>query len=169
MAPEVLSRTWYNPQVADIWSLAIIYCCMVMGKFPWSEARYSDDAFAWFASLQSLQSCTDQVPSDLVVASYESITIAAQKCAARSSPRPICTVIEIKDIPDDTSIAPATSEAWGRLSQASWEVISSLLQINCHRRGTLKQLTGSPWFKQVRVCCWEDGNGSVSGYTHQHV
>jgi serine/threonine protein kinase len=169
MAPEVLSRKWYNPQVADIWSLAIIYCCMIMGKFPWMVAQCSDDAFAHFASLQSLQSRTDQVPSDLTVRSCEAVTITTQKIATKSSASIICTITETKDGHDDTKTSRGRPEAWGGLSQGSWEAISSLLQIDCHHRGDLQQLTGSPWFKQIQVCCWEDSNGSVSDCTHQHV
>lgn len=169
MAPEVLSRKWYNPKAADIWSLAIIYYCMVMRKFPWMVAQYSNNAFARFASWQSLQSRTDQVLSDLTVESRETITFTAQKVATKSSASIICTIIETKDGHDKAKTARGRPEAWGGLSQGSWEAISSLLQIDCRRRGDLQQLTGSSWFKQIQVCCWEDGKGSVTGCTHQHV
>ncbi|RCK55092.1 Serine/threonine-protein kinase HRK1 [Candida viswanathii] len=36
LAPEVLkSPNSYNPQPVDIWSIAIIYCCMTLKRFPW--------------------------------------------------------------------------------------------------------------------------------------
>lgn len=36
LAPEVLRNTnLYNPQPVDLWSIAIIYCCMTLKRFPW--------------------------------------------------------------------------------------------------------------------------------------
>lgn len=36
LAPEVLtSSNSYNPQPVDLWSVAIIYCCMTLKRFPW--------------------------------------------------------------------------------------------------------------------------------------
>ncbi|KAL6450815.1 HRK1 Serine/threonine-protein kinase HRK1 [Candida maltosa Xu316] len=36
LAPEVLkSPNSYNPQPVDLWSVAIIYCCMTLKRFPW--------------------------------------------------------------------------------------------------------------------------------------
>lgn len=36
LAPEVLkSSNSYSPQPVDLWSIAIIYCCMTLKRFPW--------------------------------------------------------------------------------------------------------------------------------------
>lgn len=36
LAPEVLKNSnSYNPQPVDLWSIAIIYCCMTLKRFPW--------------------------------------------------------------------------------------------------------------------------------------
>lgn len=36
LAPEVLTSTSnYDPRFVDIWSIAIIYCCMTLRRFPW--------------------------------------------------------------------------------------------------------------------------------------
>ncbi|GAV55203.1 hypothetical protein ZYGR_0AS05270 [Zygosaccharomyces rouxii] len=49
LAPEVLSHTkCYEPQCADIWSLGIIYCCMMLKRFPWKVPRETDDNFRLF-------------------------------------------------------------------------------------------------------------------------
>lgn len=46
LAPEVLTSTRsYNPQCVDIWSIGIIYCCMMLKRFPWKAPRESDDNF----------------------------------------------------------------------------------------------------------------------------
>ena len=35
LAPEVLTRQTYDARMTDIWSLAIVYMCMVLKRFPW--------------------------------------------------------------------------------------------------------------------------------------
>ena len=36
--------------MADIWSIAIIYCCMTLRRFPWKAPRISDNSFRLFIS-----------------------------------------------------------------------------------------------------------------------
>ncbi|CAN3358150.1 serine/threonine-protein kinase Hrk1p [Diutina catenulata] len=47
LAPEVLrSPNSYNPQPVDLWSIAIIYCCMTLKRFPWKiPASDKDNSF----------------------------------------------------------------------------------------------------------------------------
>jgi serine/threonine protein kinase len=35
LAPEVLSEQSYDPRKTDVWSLAIIFLCMILRRFPW--------------------------------------------------------------------------------------------------------------------------------------
>jgi serine/threonine protein kinase len=35
LAPEVLSRDTYDPRLTDVWSVAIIFMCMILRRFPW--------------------------------------------------------------------------------------------------------------------------------------
>ena len=35
LAPEVLSKSDYDPRLTDVWSVAIIFMCMVLRRFPW--------------------------------------------------------------------------------------------------------------------------------------
>ncbi|GLB35035.1 putative protein tyrosine kinase [Lyophyllum shimeji] len=35
LAPEVLSQDSYDPRKTDVWSVAIIFMCMVLRRFPW--------------------------------------------------------------------------------------------------------------------------------------
>lgn len=51
LAPEVLhSSHSYNPQPADLWSIAIMYCCMTLRRFPWKipDAR-KDNSFKLYS------------------------------------------------------------------------------------------------------------------------
>ncbi|KAI4096858.1 MAG: hypothetical protein Q9206_001592 [Seirophora lacunosa] len=45
LAPEVYDSRKYDPQPADIWSLAIIFACMSLRRFPWKAPRLTDNSF----------------------------------------------------------------------------------------------------------------------------
>ncbi|GME95672.1 unnamed protein product [Ambrosiozyma monospora] len=40
----------YEPTAVDIWSLAIIFCCMVLRRFPWKLPKVSDPSYKAFTS-----------------------------------------------------------------------------------------------------------------------
>lgn len=49
LAPEVISSQMYDARMTDIWSLAIIYICMVLRRFPWKlPDPESDPSFKIF-------------------------------------------------------------------------------------------------------------------------
>ncbi|KKZ67901.1 hypothetical protein EMCG_06430 [[Emmonsia] crescens] len=50
LAPEVYDEKRYDPRPTDIWSLAIIFCCMSLRRFPWKQPRMTDNSFKLFAS-----------------------------------------------------------------------------------------------------------------------
>ncbi|KAI9713074.1 MAG: serine/threonine protein kinase [Bogoriella megaspora] len=48
LAPEVYDNAKYDPQPTDIWSLAIIFACMTLRRFPWKAPRISDNSYRLF-------------------------------------------------------------------------------------------------------------------------
>ncbi|KAK4688262.1 hypothetical protein P7C73_g1847, partial [Tremellales sp. Uapishka_1] len=43
LAPEVLSKDQYDPRLTDVWSVAIIFMCMILRRFPWKIPDYKTD------------------------------------------------------------------------------------------------------------------------------
>ncbi|KAL4784920.1 kinase-like domain-containing protein [Aspergillus varians] len=50
LAPEVYDEKKYDPRPTDVWSLAIIFCCMSLRRFPWKQPRISDNSYRLFVS-----------------------------------------------------------------------------------------------------------------------
>ncbi|KAL8873376.1 MAG: hypothetical protein Q9174_001146 [Haloplaca sp. 1 TL-2023] len=50
LAPETYDIPKYDPQPTDIWSLAIIFACMSLRRFPWKAPRFTDNSYKLFAS-----------------------------------------------------------------------------------------------------------------------
>ncbi|CDR41359.1 CYFA0S07e01156g1_1 [Cyberlindnera fabianii] len=49
LAPEVLVEKYYDPRPLDIWSIAIMFCCMTLRRFPWKAPKQTDNSFKLFA------------------------------------------------------------------------------------------------------------------------
>ncbi|PPQ70961.1 hypothetical protein CVT24_009961 [Panaeolus cyanescens] len=51
LAPEVLSSKEYDPRKTDVWSVAIIFLCMVLRRFPWKiPDQKTDPSFRAFVN-----------------------------------------------------------------------------------------------------------------------
>lgn len=61
LSPEVFSTEGYDPRLADVWSIAIIFCCMYLKRFPWKVPRHADPSYRAFAGLNN----QDEQVSDL--------------------------------------------------------------------------------------------------------
>lgn len=53
LSPEVFepSNFGYDPRTADIWSIAVIFCCMILKRFPWKIPKASDPSYRSFANI----------------------------------------------------------------------------------------------------------------------
>src|SRR6202012_4686992 len=50
LAPEVYDEKKYDPTATDVWSLAIIFCCMTLRRFPWKQPRTTDNSYRLFVA-----------------------------------------------------------------------------------------------------------------------
>jgi serine/threonine protein kinase len=50
LAPEVYDEKKYDPTATDVWSLAIIFCCMTLRRFPWKQPRIIDNSYKLFVA-----------------------------------------------------------------------------------------------------------------------
>lgn len=76
MAPEMFDENnksdLCDPRLMDIWSIAIIYCCMTIKKFPWKTPQQSDQSF-------QLYSLPDEKPHDYLKAAKLHAELLQQK------------------------------------------------------------------------------------------
>ncbi|GMM34251.1 putative serine/threonine protein kinase [Saccharomycopsis crataegensis] len=73
LAPEVLdTKEKYDPRFVDIWSIAIIYCCMTLKRFPWKIPEQADNSF-------KLYSMPDEEPHDYVKSAADHKILLAKR------------------------------------------------------------------------------------------
>ena len=156
MAPEVLTNYAYEPQKADVWSLAIIYCCMVFGHFPWKSPDISNEAFALFATIE-LGKAQLSVGSTSKISSSSS---SAVKSVSHTNKRDEKLAITEKVVGPEVLLR--------RLPSESRDVVRVMLAIKPEMRPNLQRVMRMPWTSQVQHCS-EDGDGNFVGVDgHQH-
>jgi serine/threonine protein kinase len=176
MAPEMIYRKPYNPQSTDVRSLAIVYCCMVLGRFPWQEASLQDQKFAQFAdrSASSHQAQTKRQNNNVEAQEYH---IMAAELSAEgqgehtdklSEKTSICIVVEVRPSPDidNTSNLPPPGKPSQQFSEESWNVVRGMLHLDGQKRASMQQLEQSDWVRKSRVCSRLQEDETC---THTHV
>ena len=92
LAPEVYDNARYDPQPTDIWSLAIIFACMSLRRFPWKAPRISDNSYKLFISPPTpgtppaegnLRRVSEQRPKSMV-----EVAAVGDESRRRSAPHP---------------------------------------------------------------------------------
>ena len=156
MAPEAAAAMPHDPQKADVWSLAIIYACMVLGRFPWKSADRASETFALFAAMELPK--TQLLPDP----------------PSRASSTNSVTVINVSitsDCNDKQKVTEKVLGPWGLLRQLpceSRDVIQKMLTINTEKRPTLQHVIDMPWVASSKYCTEEvDGTFCpVDGHRH---
>lgn len=174
LAPEVCGELKYDPQPADVWSLAIIFCCMTLRRFPWKAPRQSDNSFKLFSAPPDPppQSTTSSTP--LPTSKSHQNRSAAAATADNTEPKEIEGSL--------SNPAPSTVQGSGGGSQIkgpfrllrllpreSRHIIGRMLELNPKKRATLEEIWYDEWIGSLQYCTQEVGGEIVKAPGHTHV
>ncbi|KAI0106275.1 kinase-like domain-containing protein [Nemania sp. FL0031] len=176
LAPEVYDERKYDPQAVDIWSLAIIFCCMSLRRFPWKIPRLSDNSYRLFAS----QPTPGHDPKQLVLpsrATNDPTGTPARSPATEEPPKsPKQTRPESASTPRVESRDPERKEVirgpWRLLRLLPREcrhIIGRMLTIDPKKRADMAEILEEPWVSDT-VICRQVGPGSIEkADDHTHI
>jgi serine/threonine protein kinase len=191
LAPEVYDEKKYDPQAVDIWSLAIIYCCMTLRRFPWKLPRLSDNSFKLFAAdptpghdpkkliLPPSRSTTalSEIPArDFDAQSLRNEANKALNGEEHSKSEKHATSASANG-PDGTSHHVPTEKKevirgpWRilrLLPRESRHVIGRMLELDPKRRAKMDEILDDPWVSDT-VICRQEGGHVVNADDHRHV
>lgn len=142
LAPEVCTEEYYNPQSADIWSIAIIFCCMILCRFPWKMPRMSDSSFREFA-IGGMK--TENETEYLMSAPTAMI---------------------------DEPFLPSIRGSWRLLRLLPRETrrtIQGMLEINSKCRWTMEQIMQQTWIKSAEMCDIDNEGNVMKAKNHFHT
>ncbi|KAL8832053.1 MAG: hypothetical protein Q9191_000507 [Dirinaria sp. TL-2023a] len=199
LAPEVYDSPRYDPQPADIWSLAIIFACMSLRRFPWKAPRPTDNSFKLFSAPPT----PGTPPADAAAArkaSERRSVLGAQSTPGSLDSRGSSAVStnqssdaersehrhhhhhrnhqdhsqEIADRPSSTA-TPAKEVLRGPwrllrlLPRETRNIVGLMLEIDPARRATLEDMMADPWISQTAVCSQIEGGRVIKAEGHTHT
>lgn len=185
LAPEVYDHAKYDPRPADIWSIAIIFCCMTLRRFPWKAPRISDNSYRLFVSPPD----PDQ---DKVLDAHR------RSVAGQSRSEPASRNSSIAEESDghhhhhhhhdstNNSSQPVSrqSTATGGDSQPTIKgplrllrllpretrhIIGRMLELDPKKRAEMDEILADPWVQNSLVCKQEEDGVIVKAPNHTHT
>ncbi|ODV72128.1 serine/threonine protein kinase NPR1 [Cyberlindnera jadinii NRRL Y-1542] len=169
LSPETLVFSKYDPRPVDIWSVAMIYCCMTLKKFPWKVPKLSDNSFKMFCSgrdCDSLSALLTRTPPPPPI--DEPLTIGKPISEDQSN----ATSSE----PQQESASMHTSNLIGeaRLLQAlpghTRNVIGRMVDLAPACRASIDDVMADAWVQSIDMCTVEnhyDGSGITRPMYHR--
>lgn len=141
MAPEVCHDLKYDPQPADIWSLAIIFCCMILRRFPWKAPRQSDNSFRLFS----------MPPDPLPPIEGTASNPAPSEVQGAGQPPP-----------------KGPNRLLRMLPRESRHIVGRMLELNPAKRATLDEVWQDEWIRSLEFCR-QEGATIIKARNHDHV
>lgn len=194
LAPEVLSSTRdYDPRPVDVWSIAIIFCCMTLRRFPWKAPNQTDTSFRLFTATPDVQdkSKNGQGPgSDIIniLNQMEGKTVEGHGHGASHGPQSARDARLSNNDPTvgsaKTGPAPPSAAATARkpasqmkgpwrllrlLPEGSRLVIGKMLLINPLKRATLEEVDADPWVSSLQMCTITKTGHWAKSTDHTHT
>lgn len=145
----------YDPQCVDVWSLAIIYCCMSLRRFPWKAPRSTDKSFSLFAKIP-----------DPGKPGYDELK-ELQSGDLSKRPSHTSTDSRRESAPTDTIFGP-----WRLLRllpRESRQIVGRMLELDPTRRATLAEVVASDWVQSTPMCQQLEGGQVIRAEGHDHV
>ncbi|AMD19418.1 HBR517Wp [Eremothecium sinecaudum] len=159
LAPEVCIFTKYDPRPVDIWSVAIIFSCMILKKFPWKVPKLRDNSFKLFCSgrdcdsLGALVSLTPNPPS------YETAVEDKETNPPKSN--------NASD-PNNPNIGP--QRLLHSLPEESQHIIGRMIALAPACRASIEEIMEDDWIQSIEMCYVLEATGrTVRSESHAHT
>ncbi|KAI9649727.1 Nitrogen permease reactivator protein [Ciborinia camelliae] len=172
LAPEVYDEKKYDPQPADIWSLAIIYCCMSLRRFPWKMPRVSDNSFKLFASPPSPGA---ELPDgDVPTSAKDSDGKSTHSANGPGSSVPnmsnlINSLEEGKKEPPKPDVIKGPNRLLRLIPRDARTVIGKMLKLDPKKRITMSEILEDPWVRDTVICRQDSDGNPISAPGHIHT
>ena len=193
LAPEVYDHTRYDPRAADIWSIAIIFCCMTLRRFPWKAPRLSDNSYRLFVSPPDPDQdrVLDQHRRSLAAPSSKGASTAPPSRNPSADESANDNSSEHKHHHHHHNQGQAGSEPVSRQTTASnpdqqptikgpvrllrllpretRHIIGRMLELDPKKRADMDEILADPWVQNSLVCRQEENGVIIKAPNHTHT
>jgi serine/threonine protein kinase len=190
LAPEVYDSKEYNAEAVDIWSLAIIFCCMTLRRFPWKIPRMTDNSYKLFAatptpghdprkllrpkSTNDLSSVSPRefLPEDDPKPQNNSSDQSHKRQDSDASPAPEQTQLPIPGVNVTSEKKEVIRGPWRilrLLPRESRHIIHRMLDINPKTRAKMSEILEEPWVADTVICQQLENGEVIPASDHTHI
>ncbi|KAK5132426.1 hypothetical protein LTR08_009109 [Meristemomyces frigidus] len=185
LAPEVYDHARYDPRPADIWSIAIIFCCMTLRRFPWKAPRTSDNSYRLFIATP------DPDQDKLLDAHRRSVAEQSRSAPASrnqsvsddghkhhhhndttNSTQPKTEPVSRQTTAGDPNSQPTIKgplRLLRLLPRETRHIIGRMLELDPKKRATMDEILADPWVQNSLVCKQEEEGIIVRAPNHTHA
>ncbi|KAK5112603.1 hypothetical protein LTR62_003917 [Meristemomyces frigidus] len=183
LAPEVYDQQRYDPRPTDVWSIAIIFCCMTLRRFPWKAPRLSDNSYRLFVSPP------DPDQDKLLDAHRKSVVTDDQrKRSVASAPSSRNASVDDTngghhgnaseggsrsstqtDSSKDQPVIKGPSRLLRLLPRETRHIIGRMLELDPKKRATMDEILQDPWVQNSLVCRQEEDGIIFKAPNHTHA
>lgn len=179
LAPEVVSNLKYRPDPTDIWSAAIIFCCMLMRKFPWKSPRMSDHSYKIYYESQKEEEEEEEKEKKKQEHEAEEAQQDTSNATSPSTANGSCnnstSLITDNDSPDHKTVMHKGSGSGSQkllknLPEEVRPIVLKMLTVNPEKRANIETCFQDDWFKSIEFCTIQDGHVVTRpGHAHSTV
>jgi serine/threonine protein kinase len=189
LAPEVYDMSKYDPRPTDIWSMAIIFCCMTLRRFPWKAPRLSDNSYKLFVAEpteeEQRSTAYPQKPQSEPASRVASDGTDGhhhhhRKSTDQANSTPQSSATSQADGQTASIISTASRDTQSVVIKGPWRllrllpretrnIVSRMLDLDPRTRATLEEVMNDPWVVNARVCAQEEQTGRIlraDGHDH---
>ncbi|KAJ0379030.1 hypothetical protein COL26b_002810 [Colletotrichum chrysophilum] len=193
LAPEVYDERKYDPQAVDIWSLAIIYCCMSLRRFPWKVPRMTDNSFKLFAA----EPTPGHDPKKLIMPSKSTNDLSNtpqrdmfedgkhehkhhhksehKEKESEAQPAQGTTTTTVSSgksdgqQPEKKEVIRGPWRILRLLPRESRHIIGRMLEIKVKQRATMQDIMEEPWVANTVICQQPEPGRVIHAEDHVHT
>lgn len=175
LAPEVCNEIKYDPQPADVWSLAIIFCCMSLRRFPWKAPRLSDKSFKLFCSRPDEPQPQSQAGNLPTSKAHQQRPGSSPKAPETNSgaghedePEHNAQISHSSGMSKDGELK-GPIRLLRLLPRESRAIIGRMLELDPKKRATIQEIWEDPWISGSQMCRQDDDGTVHKATNHVHT
>ena len=164
----------YDPQPTDIWSLAIIFCCMTLRRFPWKQPRVIDNSYKLFVATPTPGTPVPGAePAKLESGGNEDERRGSSTNGhAQSSPNGTEAGHRNSTVLTADGKQEVIKGPWRLLRilpRESRHIIGRMLRVNPKERATMEELVADEWVKSTPTCSQTEVGTVNRAPGHEHT
>ncbi|KAK3073035.1 Nitrogen permease reactivator protein [Teratosphaeriaceae sp. CCFEE 6253] len=183
LAPEVYDQSRYDPRPTDVWSIAIIFCCMMLRRFPWKAPRLSDNSYRLFISPP------DPDQDKILDQHRRSVVGTAQSAPASRNSSVDDSASEqarhhhhhhdnktdsvsrqsTQSDPNNQPVIKGPLRLLRLLPRETRHIIGRMLELDPKRRADMDEILEDPWVQNSLVCRQEENGLIIKAPNHTHA